>query len=180
MSINIESKKRKILVLGLEKSGKTSIILNFIGKFNLSDFISFNNTKSPNIFKLEKDNIKFRIWDFNGKEAYRNEFLKNFNNYITDTEEIFFVIDIQDLKSYDLTLNFLQEIIDKVKEFNLRIEFTIFLHKYDHDIFERVSNIKVEKIESLIEKIKQIIPQQDFHEIYKTTIYTVLDKIHVY
>ncbi|MFX1601057.1 MAG: ADP-ribosylation factor-like protein, partial [Promethearchaeota archaeon] len=96
MSLNIEPKKKKILVLGLEKSGKTSIVSSFIGKFNLSDFISFNNTRSPNIVKIEKDNIKFSIWDFNGKEAYCNEFLKNFNNYIIDTEEIFFVIDIQD------------------------------------------------------------------------------------
>ncbi|MFX1310912.1 MAG: ADP-ribosylation factor-like protein [Promethearchaeota archaeon] len=180
MSLNIEPKKKKILVLGLEKSGKTSIVSSFIGKFNLSDFISFNNTRSPNIVKIEKDNIKFSIWDFNGKEAYCNEFLKNFNNYIIDTEEIFFVIDIQDLKNYDLALNFLQEIIDKLKEFNLKIEFTFFLHKYDHDLFEQVSDINIEKIENLIGRIKQIIPPEDFHEIYKTTIYTVLDKIHIY
>ncbi|MFW9895773.1 MAG: ADP-ribosylation factor-like protein [Candidatus Thorarchaeota archaeon] len=180
MSINIEPIKKKILVLGLEKSGKTSIILHFIGKINLSDFFSLNNTKNPNIFNLEKDNIKFSIWDFKGKEAYRNEFLKNFNNYITDAEEIFFVIDIQDFKKFDLTLTFLQEIIDKLKELNLRIEFTIFLHKYDNDLFERVSDINIENINTLIEKIIQIIPPEVFHEIYKSTIYTVLDKIHIY
>ncbi|MFW9823640.1 MAG: ADP-ribosylation factor-like protein [Candidatus Thorarchaeota archaeon] len=180
MSQNIEPKKKKILVLGLEKSGKTSIIMHFIGKFNLSDFFSLDNTINPNIFNLEKDNIEFSIWDFKGDEAYRNEFLKNFNSYITDTEEIFFVIDVQDLKKYDLTLSFLQEIINKLKDINFRLEFTIFLHKYDNDLFERVSDINIEKINALIERIIQIIPQEEFHEIYKTTIYTVLDKIHVY
>ncbi|MFX1467089.1 MAG: ADP-ribosylation factor-like protein [Promethearchaeota archaeon] len=180
MSTNIKPNKKKILVLGLEKSGKTSIILNFIGKFNLSEFISFNNNRNPNIFKLEKDNIKFNIWDFKGKEVYRIEFLKNFNNYIIDTEEIFFIIDIQDLKSYELALKFLQEIIEKLKECNHRVDFTFFLHKYDHDLFERFPDIKIEKIESLIERLKQIIPSEEFHEIYKTTIYTVLDKIHIY
>ncbi|MFX1457129.1 MAG: ADP-ribosylation factor-like protein [Promethearchaeota archaeon] len=180
MSINIEPIKKKILVLGLEKSGKTSIILHFIGKINLSDFSSLNNTKNPNIFNLEKDNIKFSIWDFKGEEADRNEFLKNFNNYITDTEEIFFVIDIQDVKKFDLTLTFLQKIIEKLNELNFRIEFTIFLHKYDNDLFERISDINIEKINTLIDRIIQIIPSEEFHEIYKTTIYTVLDKIHVY
>lgn len=35
-------------------------------------------------------------------------------------------------------------------------------------------------INNLIVKIKEIIPPESFHEIYKSTIYTVLDKIHVY
>ncbi|MFX1322823.1 MAG: ADP-ribosylation factor-like protein [Promethearchaeota archaeon] len=180
MSISIESKKKKILVLGLEKSGKTSIILSFIGKFNLSDYVSLDDTKSPNIIKFETDELKFSIWDFNGEELYRNEFLKNFNNFINDTKEIFYVIDIQDLKSYELTLKFLQEIIEKLKKLNIRVEFTFFLHKYDHDLFERFPDINIEIIENLIGRIIQIIPPEDFHEIYKTTIYTVLDKIHVY
>ena len=73
--------KKKILVLGLEKSGKTSIVLNFIGKFNLSDYDSYSNTKSPNIVKIESGNTEFDIWDFKGEEVYRNEFLNNFVRY---------------------------------------------------------------------------------------------------
>ncbi|MFX1409348.1 MAG: ADP-ribosylation factor-like protein [Promethearchaeota archaeon] len=180
MSINIEPKSRKILVLGLEKSGKTSIVLSFIGKFNLSDYISLNETKSPNIIKFEKDDLKFNIWDFNGKEVYRNEFLKNFNDYIIDTKEIFYVIDIQNLKSYELTLKFLQDIIEKLKNLNIKVEFTFFLHKYDQDLFEQFPDINIKIIENFIGRIIEIIPPEDFHEIYKTTIYTVLDKIHVY
>jgi GTPase SAR1 family protein len=174
------SKKKKILVLGLEKTGKTSIVLSFSGKFNLSDYGSFNDIKSPNIVTVKKDDIKFSIWDFNGKEVHRNEFLKKFDDFIVNTEEIFFVIDIQDVKSYELSLKFLQEIIQKLKKLNLKVEFTFFLHKYDHDLLERFPDLSIEMIENLIERIKQIIPSEDFHEIYKTTIYTVLDKIHVY
>ncbi|MFX1495222.1 MAG: ADP-ribosylation factor-like protein [Promethearchaeota archaeon] len=180
MSKNIKLKKKKILVLGLEKSGKTSIVLNFIGKVNLSNYISLNETKSPTIIKLKRDDLKFNIWDFSGKEVNRNEFLENFNEFINETKEIFYVIDIQDLKSYELTLKFLQEIIEKLKKLNIKVEFTFFLHKYDRDLFERFPDIKIEIIDNLIGKIKQIIPPEDFHEIYKTTIYTVLDKIHIY
>ncbi|MFX1281656.1 MAG: ADP-ribosylation factor-like protein [Promethearchaeota archaeon] len=172
--------KKKILVLGLEKSGKTSIVLNFVGKFNLSDYISLKNSKTPNLVNLEKDNIKFSIWDFPGKETYRNEFLENSKNYLIDTGEIFFVIDIQDIENYDLALKFLQEIIEKLIEYNLTVEFTFFLHKYDHDLFERFPDLKIEKIENLISRIKQLIPSEEFHEIYKSTIYTLMDKIHMY
>lgn len=180
MSIINKSKERKILVLGLEKSGKTTIILNFIGKFILSDYISLEETHNPNIIKLEKDGSKFTIWDFNGKEIYRNEFLKNFNDYITNTKEIFYVIDIQDMKSYELTFNFLQQIIEKLEKFAINVEFTFFLHKYDHNFFKRFPDISNERIERFIERIKNVIPPDVFYEIFKTTIYTVLDKTHVY
>ncbi|MFX1242151.1 MAG: Rab family GTPase [Promethearchaeota archaeon] len=172
--------KKKILVLGLEKSGKTSIMLNFIGKFNLSDYNSYNNIKSPSIVKLESGNTEFDIWDFKGEEVYRNEFLNNFDDCINGTGEIFFVIDIQDLNRYDLVIKYLREIINKLKSLSLRVDFTFFLHKYDHDLLKRFPNINNEMIENLITKIKQIVPKEDFHEIYKTTIYTILDRIHVY
>lgn len=180
MSQNIDSNKKKILVLGLEKSGKTSIVLNFIGKINLSNYLSLNEIKSPHIIELKEDDFKFTIWDFQGNEVNRNDFLKNFNKYIIDTKEIFYVIDIQDLKSYELSLKFLQEIIEKLKKIKFRAEFTFFLHKYDHNLFKRNPDLNSESIDTLIGKIKQLIPPEDFHEIYKTTIYTVLDKIHVY
>ncbi|MFX0020091.1 MAG: ADP-ribosylation factor-like protein [Promethearchaeota archaeon] len=180
MSKNIELKKKKILVLGLEKSGKTSIVLNFIGKVNLSNYITLNKYKSPNINVLETDDLIFNIWDFCGKEVKRNEFLTNFEEYIINTEEIFYVIDIQDLKSYELTLKFLQEIIEKLKKLKIKVEFTFFLHKYDHNLFEKLPSISIEIIDNLIAKIREIVPSEDFHEIFKTTIYTVLDKIHVY
>ncbi|MFX1573656.1 MAG: ADP-ribosylation factor-like protein [Promethearchaeota archaeon] len=180
MSPNIESKKRKILVLGLEKSGKTSIVLNVIGKDNLSNFISLKESKSPNIVTFERDNLIFKIWDFRGKEVDRYEFLKNFNELIDGTKEIFYVIDIQDIKNYELTLNFLQQIIEKLKKLNLKTEFTFFLHKYDPDLFEQFPEINIEVVDSLIGKIKQIIPLEAFHEIYKSTIYTILDKTHIY
>ncbi|MFW9827888.1 MAG: ADP-ribosylation factor-like protein [Candidatus Thorarchaeota archaeon] len=174
------SKKKKIIVLGLKGSGKTSIVLNFIGKFNLSDYSSNINVKSPNILKLKKRNIEFSIWDFNGEESHRKEFLTNFNNYIIDTEEIFFVIDIQDLKSYESALNFLNDIIEKLHKLNIKVEFTFFLHKYDHDVFKRFPHINNEIIENLIGRINELIPPESFHEIYKTTIYTIIDKIHIY
>ncbi|MFW9989440.1 MAG: ADP-ribosylation factor-like protein [Candidatus Odinarchaeota archaeon] len=180
MSIINKLKERKILVLGLEKSGKTTIILNFIGKFNLSDYISLDETNNPNIIKFEKGGLKFIIWDFNGKEIYRNEFLQNFNDLIINTKEIFYIIDIQDVKSYELTFKFLQKIIDKLKKLNMKIELTFFLHKYDHDLFKRFPDINIETIDRLIERIKNVIPPDVFYEIYKTTIYTVLDKTHVY
>ncbi|MFX1277166.1 MAG: ADP-ribosylation factor-like protein [Promethearchaeota archaeon] len=173
-------KKKKIIVLGLEKSGKTSIVFNFIGKFNLSDYNSLGDTKSPNIFTLEKSDIEFSLWDFKGEEVYRNEFLNNFNSYINNTREIFFVIDVQDSTRYDLAIKFLQTIIMKLKRLNLKVEFTIFLHKYDNNLFERFPDLKREMIQSLIERIKQIIPSDDFHEIYQSNINMILDKIHIF
>ena len=180
MSRNAKQEFKKILVLGLDNSGKTSIVFNFIGEINLPNFISLKETKKVNIVNLEKDNFNFKILDFGGKEIYRNEFLKKFNEYIIDTEEIFYVIDIQDHERYESTLNFLKEIIKRLKTMKYKIEFTFFLHKFDNNLFELNPNINDGIINDLIEKIRKIVPSEEFHEIYKSTIYTVLDKIHVY
>ncbi len=166
--------------MGLDNSGKTSIVLTFIGNSNLSNFNNLDATKSPKMNKFEKYDLDFYIWDFGGKEEYRNEFLKNFNKYINETEEIFYVIDVKDLERYDLALNFLNEIIKRTKLLNIILEITIFLHKYDQNLFEMNPNLTETTINNLIVKIKEIIPSQYFHEIYKSTVYTVLDKIHVY
>lgn len=176
----IKNKSRKILVLGLDNSGKTSIILTFIGKSNLSYFTNLKDTNSPKIINFERNDSNFNIWDFGGKEEYRNEFLNNFNKYINETEEIFYIIDIQDLKRYDLTIDYLNEIIKRIKLLNINMEITVFLHKYDHDLFEINPNITETNIDNLIVKIKEIISSDYFHEIYKTTVYTVLDRIHIY
>ena len=180
MSKKNKKKSKKILVLGLDNSGKTSIVLTFIGNSNLSNFTNLDTTISPKMIKFEKYDLDFYIWDFGGKEEYRIDFLKNFSKYINETEEIFYVINVQDLERYDLSLNYLKEIIERTKLLNIIPEITIFLHKYDQNLFEINRNITETTINSLIVKVKEIIPSQYFHEIYKSTVYTVLDKLHVY
>ncbi|MFX1258250.1 MAG: ADP-ribosylation factor-like protein [Promethearchaeota archaeon] len=176
----IQEITKKILVMGLSNSGKTSIILNMLAKDNLLDYISLNPTEGVKVRNLKKGSSFFSLWELGGEDVYIKEYLEDFEKYIIDTEEIFFVIDIQDVDKYDKALNYLKKIIDIIKSRKNVVEITIFLHKNDHDIFKKFPDINETKIDNLINRIKTIIPPNFFHEIYKTTIYTLLDKVHVY
>lgn len=171
---------KKIIIAGLDNSGKSSIVLSIIGKMNLLNYLSLTPTIGPNIIDFESVNSKFNIWDLGGQENYRDEYLENFESYIAGCSKIIFVIDIQDIQRYDLALKYLENILKKIQQKNLDLDISIFIHKYDPNLKEINTNITEDRIQELIQKVKNLIPEETFFEIYKTTIYTIFDKILVY
>ncbi|MFW9865409.1 MAG: ADP-ribosylation factor-like protein [Candidatus Thorarchaeota archaeon] len=173
-------KNKKIIIAGLDNSGKSSIVLSIIGKMNLINYLSLNPTIGPNITDFESIDSKFNIWDLGGQKSYINEYIENFESYITGCSKILFVIDVQDVQRYDLALKYLENIMKKIQQMNLEIDTSIFLHKYDPDLKEIQPLITEEMIHDLIQKVKKLIPVSFFFEIYKTTIYTIFDKTLIY
>ena len=153
---------KKILIMGLDNSGKTSIVMNLIGKSNIRNFVNLEPTKGPDIINLIKLNSKFNIWDLGGQKIYRDEYLKNFNDYIIETEKIIYVIDLQEPERYELALEFLIEIIKKIEKHGYHIDFTFFLHKFDKDLNEIQPNLNDNLINNLIKNIKSIMPSNFF------------------
>ncbi len=82
---------KKILVLGLDNSGKTSIVKSLKGVKNIHSFCSINPTIGVNLENFELLESSFNIWDFGGQLLYRAEFLKEFEKYIKEVEKIIYV-----------------------------------------------------------------------------------------
>lgn len=172
-------KVEKILIMGLDNSGKTSVLLSLKDQTNIMSFCSLKPTRGIKIELFESQNLSLSCWDFGGQEEYRQEYLINFNRHSDKADKIFFVIDAQDYKRYDLALEYLEKIIDILVKNNKIIDFSIFLHKYDpnlerQEIFKNIDEILNKK---LINKIERIIPSNFNHTIFKTTIYSVFEKI---
>lgn len=176
---NTDSNK-KLLVVGLENSGKSSIVLSIIGKSNLIDHMSLNPTQGPHITNFESSDSQFNIWDLGGQESYRDEYLDRFEEYISGCSKILYVIDIQDVQRYEQALLYLEKIFYKIQQLDLNVDVSIFLHKYDPNLHEIHPEITEESLDSLINKVKKLIPKDFFFEIYKSTIYTIFDKFLVY
>ena len=174
-----KNQNKKILVMGLDNSGKSSIILQLIGKNSLPHVFSINPTKGLNITNLDKKGKSFNIWELGGEETYINEHLNNFKKYIIDTEEIFFVIDVLDFERYERSLTYLENILQGVIKTDSKPEITIFLHKFDPDVEKLHPNLTDEKVNNLVARIKNLIPSVLFYEIYKTNIHTTLDRSHI-
>ena len=171
---------RKILLVGLDNSGKTSIAQSLQGITNLPSFQNMKPTQGLDIRNINALNSEFTIWDLGGQEAFRNDYLNDFDQYIVGCSKLIYVFDIQDNERYDLSLNYFEEILDLVKkkvEKN-NLEISIFLHKFDPDLKEIREDLTDEVINKFKDKIKERMDQSKyFYQIFKTTIYALFKKI---
>ena len=162
--------------MGLDNSGKSSIVLCLKGVKNLASFNAIKPTRGFEINKFNTMGLDFNIWDFGGQEKFREDYVKDFKNHIKGTSKLIYVLDIQDNKRYDLSLEYLAKIIALLQENKFNPDFSLFLHKFDPDMEVINKEINEELIQILIKQIKDIIPQNFLHQIYKTSIYTVFQK----
>lgn len=173
---------KKMLIMGLDKGGKTSIVLCLKGIKNVASFSSINPTKGIHRETFRAYGSKFNVWDFGGQEQFRTDYIENFNKNITGTDKIIFVIDIQDNKRYDLASKYLMKVIEKLEESKKikDIDFSIFFHKYDPDLGIANKEFDEEKADAFIEEIKNKIPSNFKYALAKTSIYTVFQKANIH
>lgn len=179
MSNSIKEKKpTKILIMGLDNSGKTSILMSLKENTNLLSYFSLKPTKGLSVEEFKNEDEGMVCWDLGGQAQYRKKYLKDFSRYAKETEKIIFVIDVQDINRYDLALEYLKDLIDVLKTSEHFIEISLFLHKFDPNLIKKADfKTLYKKIDmELVTKIKNIIPTTFKYELYKTTIYTVFEK----
>ena len=175
-----ENERKKMLLMGLDKGGKSSIVLCLKGIRNIASF----NLLNPTV-RIKRENFRsygseLNIWDFGGQEQFRSDYILNFDKYILGTDKLIFVIDIQDMDRYALALNYLMEIVKKIQEQKIDIDFSIFCHKFDPDIEMTNKNFDERKADAFIEEIKNKMPANFQYEILKTSIYTVFQKTNIH
>jgi small GTP-binding protein len=172
-------KSKKIVLMGLDNSGKSSIVLSLEGVKNLPAFSDIKPTKNFQIRKFNLLETDFRIWDFGGQEQYRKDYLLQFKENINQTDKFIFVLDVQDVARYDLALDYLRKVSQLLIENDIKVEFSIFLHKFDPDLHITNSEITDERIDELIEKIEIVMNDNLEYDLFKTTIYATFQKSEI-
>jgi GTPase SAR1 family protein len=169
-------RKRKIILMGLDNAGKTSIVLSLKGDKNLLSFCKLSPTKDHDIVNMEFQDTDFNIWDFGGQKTYRDKHIINFPKYFKGCNKLIYVIDIQDINRYDMALDYLKTITNKVENHKNDFAFSIFLHKFDPKLQKNHPDITEGLINELVDKINEIVGDEYDIEIFKTTIYTQFEK----
>jgi len=176
MQKNNSTITKKIVIMGLDNSGKSSIALCLKGVKNLTSFSAIKPTRGFEINKFKTMGSDFNIWDFGGQVKFREDYVKNFKDHIKGTSKFIYVLDVQDRDRYDLSLLYLAKIIALLQENELNPDFSLFLHKFDPDMELINREINEKLIQTLLKQIEDIIPQNFTHQIFKTSIYTVFQK----
>ncbi|KAK8807232.1 hypothetical protein WA158_003991 [Blastocystis sp. Blastoise] len=91
--IKQKEKEIRILMLGLDNSGKTTILKRLCGE----DINSISPTLGFNIKTLEYDGYKLNIWDVGGQKTIRTYW----RNYFEQTDGVIWVIDSADKRRID-------------------------------------------------------------------------------
>ena len=82
------NKEAKILLLGLDGAGKTTIIY----QFKLGEQVVAIPTIGFNVEEVKYKNITFTMWDVGGQERIRNMW----HHYIDNSDALIFVVDSAD------------------------------------------------------------------------------------
>ena len=114
-------KEARILVLGLDNAGKTTILKKLSGE----DTSHIMPTQGFNIKTLVHDGFRLNVWDIGGQKTIRTYW----NNYYESTDALLFVIDSSDRRRIQECG---QELSDLIEDEKLAgIPLIIFANKQD-------------------------------------------------
>ncbi len=172
-----QKKESKIVIMGLGNSGKTSILLSIQQRTNLLSFIGLKPTRGVNITEMTDESTDYSLWDLGGQEQYRKNHLENLEKYLEHTEKLIFVIDVQDQEKYPIAIDYFEKIINGIKKRNKSPKISIYFHKFDPNIEEIEKSFNSDLVSELNDKMIKLIPEGIDYLIFKTSIYTVFNKI---
>lgn len=176
---DLELNIKKLILVGLDNAGKTSILLSLRGIKNLREFASVTPTRGSDMVKFKAFDSGYNIIDLGGQEVFRNNHLENFNQHLAGANKFIYVIDVQDVERYDMAIEYLKSIISLILKNQVLVDFSIFLHKSDPDLEHFNKDINEKVINGLVVKIKAAISPGFSYTLHKTSIYTVFEKLKI-
>ena len=107
---NWGKKERRILMVGLDAAGKTTILY----KLKLGEVVTTIPTIGFNVEQVDYKNISFTVWDVGGQDKIR----PLWRHYYQTTEGLIFVVDSNDKDRIDAAREELQKMLqeDELKD----------------------------------------------------------------
>ena len=167
--------EQKIIVLGLDNAGKTSLLSRFGGTLGIDELASLEPTRGVIRREIDTKDMRFFIWDFGGQEDHRIQYIQDPEHYFIGIDLIIYVIDIKDDKRYNESISYLEKILNLVKKMGQNRYILIFIHKCDPEIKNTKETIS--NIDFLKKSIEPLLIEKDFeYEIFLTSIYSGFPK----
>ena len=124
---------KKILMIGLDNGGKTSILAVLQDKFSIIK--SLLPTRGVQREKLDFFGYPILSWDLGGQVQYREKLYFNRPElFFTEADLILYVIDTQDSDRFAETANYFRQVLKVLKDLNESPPILIVLSKSDQDI----------------------------------------------
>ncbi|NVM27335.1 MAG: GTP-binding protein [Candidatus Helarchaeota archaeon] len=156
----------KIMIVGLENVGKTSILLTLEKKYSLLGALTPTKGIERSTFKILGYPVS--AWDLGGQEAYRKGYLQK-DIFFEETDLFIYCMDVKDPGNHELAIDYYQKILEIFKKLKQKVPIIIFLHKIDPDI---KNDPEIRKNVKILKDMVQSSTSADFEiEFYETSIY---------
>lgn len=144
---------KKLLMIGLDAAGKTSILAVIQDKFSIIK--SLLPTRGVKREKLDFFGYPIVSWDLGGQIVYREKLYFNRPElFFTDADILLYVIDSQDLERLAESANYFREVLKVLEKLGEQPKILIILSKSDPDIRKTLQWQKnVESIRNKFDKI---------------------------
>lgn len=120
-------KAARVLVVGLDNSGKTTIINHLKPKKAASASTEITPTVGFQVEEFKKNNINFTVYDMSGQSRYRSLW----EHYYNDVQAIIFVLDSTDRLRICVAKEELQQLLSHEEIKKTRAPVLLFANKMD-------------------------------------------------
>lgn len=146
-----EEMVHKLIIVGLDQAGKTSILNILNKKYNAMDNIK------PTV-GIERDEIRILgipiiSWDLGGQEQFRESYLKN-SRLFDKTDSLFYVIDVWNASRFEEALRYYSKLLEFIGELKIRPEIVILLHKVDPNLKDNPNT------STILENLKKLFQEE--------------------
>ncbi|CBY18840.1 unnamed protein product [Oikopleura dioica] len=144
-----EQKECRILLLGLDNAGKTTIVK----KFSSEDITEVTPTQGFNIKSVNTNGFKLNVWDIGGQRRLR----PYWSNYFENTDVLIYVVDSADIRRLQEAA---EEFDDLLQEDRLsKVPCLVYANKQDLETAETSADVARElKLHKLKDRTFQIQP----------------------
>jgi GTPase SAR1 family protein len=166
-----EKPTKKIIFMGLDNAGKTSIIKLLTQSYGMEAFSDLTPTEGVERHEVVGPASGYVIWDFGGQELYRRVYLDDPERYLIGIDLFFFVIDIQDKDRFHEAYNYFEKIIEVLRFLKESPEINILIHKFDPEL---ENNPEAYELLNQVQLIFKDILKDLNCEFYTTSIFNSL------
>ncbi|MHA1132067.1 MAG: ADP-ribosylation factor-like protein [Candidatus Helarchaeota archaeon] len=157
----------KVLIAGLDNSGKTSILYALKHKF--LEIARVKPTKKIEISNFNILGLPVFVWDMGGQKKYRKEYFQHKEQF-NGTDVLFYVVDIQDPAKFDSSLQYFEDVLGIFELLQADPHIFVLLHKADPDELEKSEVLKNKR---MLKKRFMDLPTGFQFEIYETSIFNM-------
>ena len=168
-------RKMKIILSGLDNSGKTSFILSVDRKF--SKLIGLKPTLGADVSSIEALGTTIFLWDLGGQRTYHERYLNKAQIYLFEADLLFYFIDIRDEERFKESIEYLKKVRTALKNLEQKTPIIYIFSKGDPDI------INTEEIQSNIKILKRGLINLSSNgdlEIYVTSVFEIFSILRAF